>query len=382
MKQRIIALITLVVAVSLLGFGTAKALDLRSGQSPIVDTTEDVDSTLFIAGNSVTVAGHVRGDVFCGAQTVSISGVVDGDVICGASQLEISGQVHGDVRVGASAVSIFGRVDGSVTAGAASITIGRDAVVGRDLTAGAADLTILGKVHRDVLGGSATVLVTGSVGRDVQVETESITLGTSSSIGGNLTYYSQNEVQLNSGAMVAGKTQRFDPPEAVRPTLGQQIMAVVFGFSTMLALGLVLFVLTPRLLAVTAQKGVKSSFAAFGIGVLGLVVPPFVALLLAMTIVGLLATAIVILLWVVLLLTGAVFGANALGQLLAAKLQVSGNWRSLFGLLLGVLVVFLVSLIPFVGWLGFLAAMVWGIGSLLMVAFANSRTKKPASQKA
>src|SRR5690606_15328805 len=86
-------------------WGAAHAQNFRSGNSVTVGANEVVDSTMWVAGRSIDLAGEVNGDVFCAGQNVSVTGTIRGDLLCAAQNITISGVITGDVRVAAQSVT-------------------------------------------------------------------------------------------------------------------------------------------------------------------------------------------------------------------------------------------------------------------------------------
>src|SRR6185369_15950868 len=101
-----VALLAAVCAASF--WGVASAQNFRTGNATTVGANETVNSTLWISGRSIDIAGTVNGDVFCGGQTVTVSGTVRGDLLCAAQTIVISGTVTGDVRSAAQTITLTG----------------------------------------------------------------------------------------------------------------------------------------------------------------------------------------------------------------------------------------------------------------------------------
>src|SRR5436309_3403223 len=71
-----LALLANLIVLLLLAPVAAHAADIRQGSNVVVAAGETVDDDVIAAGQTVTIAGHVTGDVYTGAQTVLVSGTI------------------------------------------------------------------------------------------------------------------------------------------------------------------------------------------------------------------------------------------------------------------------------------------------------------------
>lgn len=72
-------IIFLLVVLVLIGFPPGvQAADFRTGQDVTVPAGETVNGDLYIAGNTITIAGTVNGDIFTAGSSVAVSGTVNG----------------------------------------------------------------------------------------------------------------------------------------------------------------------------------------------------------------------------------------------------------------------------------------------------------------
>ena len=81
------------LALVLLFVAPAFATEFRVGKSASVESGEVIDDDLFIAGNSVLVAGKVTGDVMAAGETVRVTGPVGGSVMAAGRDVRVTGEV-------------------------------------------------------------------------------------------------------------------------------------------------------------------------------------------------------------------------------------------------------------------------------------------------
>jgi len=145
-------------------------------------------------------------------------------VITAAQTVRIDGTVGNSVRAGASTVDVAGRVGGDVLAGATKVNV--TGVVKRDLAVGAQDVSVTNSVGRNVMTGSNTSRSPGS-GRRRQSSVDPRDSGKGGSVVGNLEYWSAEQASVQGN--VAGATSRHEPPTKQAPSGAAGIATAVLG---------------------------------------------------------------------------------------------------------------------------------------------------------
>lgn len=373
------------VLVALLGVlvapvaGHAATTNFRSGTTASVAKDEVVDSTAYLAGTTLTVQGDVKGDLYCAGQTVDISGTVEGDVICAAQNITISGNVLGNVRVAAQTVTLSGPVARSVTAFGQSVTLTSSAVVNNDVTAYGNTLQLAGKVGRDAVVGGESVSLEGTVGRDVTANDAHLTLGSTARVGGGLNYTSNNTVELATGAVVTGKTERHTPPvkeKKAESTFANRFWGVAYWFGAFLLFGWILLGLAPRTYRTASDVMVKQGGWALLAGVVALVMTPIVVVLLMVTVIGIPVAVALMFLWLIALVASYVYSGYAIGAWVASSASWKLKWPGFLSLLLGLVILAALMLIPVVGGLFGFLALVWGLGGIVMTCNRHLKARK------
>lgn len=366
--RKYIAILGFAAALLLAPFFVANAVhaaDFRSGNSTSVGKNEVIDSTLFIAGSNVDVAGEVNGDLFCAGNTVTVTGTVHGDVICAGQVVDIRGTVDGDVRAAGQTVTVSSKVAGNVSAAGMTVTFGADSAA-RDVNMVGETLTFNGNASRDAdLAGTAASM-NGSVGRNAQVAGESVALGSGAKITGNFTYTSRQDVSKANGASVGGATRHDYPKEQDRRDM-DGIRNFFAGLNVLFALAglitaLVLVALMPRLFYSVSSQGVErpllSAFTGLGAMVGGVIL----AIVLAITLIGLPLAGITFLAWIVLLVLSMPVFSFYLGRMLLAK----STTNAFYYMLLGAAIVFITQMIPILGGVVWLIGGWMGAGMLVL----------------
>jgi hypothetical protein len=217
------------------------------------------------------------------------------------------------------------------------------------------------------------------VGGDVRGRVDHLTLD-GAQIGGNLDYTSNNQVQLINGARVAGTTTRQTPTDQGGAAAGNGFIGWLRGLIGIFALGLLFLLLLPGPSTRAIDTLRAQPWASLGIGAAILVVPPIVALI--VFIVGIFIGGwwlglLLIPLWILALAVGYVVSGFLLGRLIFARLGW-GGYHDVIALLGGLVVLTVVGLIPVLGGLVGLAALIFGAGALALMVTQRAARTRPA----
>jgi len=364
---KVIILSLSLLLVSVLAFsGVTSAQSVKTGDSVTVPAGETVDSVLFTGGNTIDIVGTVNGDVYCGGQNVTISGTVHGDVFCAGQTVSISGKVDGSVRLAGQSVTLSGMVQGSATIAAQTFILEKDSVIGRDLLGGTQSATLGGTVVRDLALGASTVTINGQIGRSVKGDIETLTVGSTGKIGGDVTYLSNNNPIVSTGGTISGTVVRTplkqDTQSRSYAPFAFTFASVIYTFVTMLIVSLVIVLLFPALLKDASSKALKAPGRTALIGFAAIVLVPALVLILFVSIVGLPLGFLVLLAWLVIALLSGPFAAYYLGRLI---LKTTKNPATV--MLLGATILIALYFIPILGFFVVFAAYLFGVGLLLPV---------------
>ncbi|MEX0790537.1 MAG: hypothetical protein WD178_07160 [Actinomycetota bacterium] len=363
--------------------GAALAADFRAGDGR-QEVRGAVDDDVYIAGDEIVVSGEVTGDVFAAGRNVRLTGSTGQSFFAGAQEITISGTAGHSARVAGQNVTVSGTVTQDLLGAGQSLTIESEGSVGRDIWAGGQDLIVDGDVGRDIRGAAASVTIGGTVGRNVEVESDNVTIVDGALITGDLIYTSANEADIDPGAEIAGEVIRREPkaqPADDSNPVVDTILSFVRGVAGSFVLGLVLLWLVPALLPTLARTMRTSVAPSLGIGLAGLFIVPVVALIafVISLFIGAFSSIPVLMLAVYgfpLLLAKAAVG-YLIGLMILKKTESDSFGESLKALAVGVTLLTLVELIPFVGGLvGFIVA-VLALGAGIL-AFVNWRKSKDA----
>jgi hypothetical protein len=303
------------------------------------------------------------------------------------STIIVTGPVHGSVRAAGQFVQVGSAVERDVVAAANGVELARNGRVGRDLVGAASTLTVNGPVGRNVNANGRDVVLNSVVGGDVRSDAPNLRLQPSALVPGSLAYTSVNQVEIAQGATVGGVVTRFEPAPLPTAPAGLGVVDWLKGIVGLGLFGLVLLLLFPSAARRTSDVLHRSPWASLGLGAAVLVVAPVLTALIfgAGLLVGGWWLSVPLLGgWVLWLVLGYLMTAVTVGRVILERTR-GQNIHAAASFFVGLLILAVLQLIPFVGGVVGLAAVLFGSGALLsaLQTLRSARANKasePVSQ--
>jgi hypothetical protein len=226
----------------------------------------------------------------------------------------------------------------------------------------------------NIFGGEADVY--GAVTGDINVVGGSLRLRPSARVEGGL-HMLGGYIDRDPSAQVRGNTSRLTPPFVNRVesrsnspfdvmfNLIGAAFAKIAGLVLITLLAIAVVTLFPNHTAVTADVVRHQWLVSGSIGILTFIAMPVVIGLLAITICLIPAAVIFALGWTVAILFGWVIAARVVGEQIAIQLHAK-SWSVLGQTVMGVVILALLGMIPFIGWMIALLTSSVGLGALIL----------------
>jgi cytoskeletal protein CcmA (bactofilin family) len=365
-----LAAILIVTLLMTLAAAPILAFDARSGMGVIVASGEVVDDDLYVAAETITIDGTVNGDLWAAANTITINGIVNGSVMAAGNKININGDVMHAVRAVGESININGSVGGDVLAGCGNLNIAAE--IGGDLLFGAEVALVDGHIEGDIKGSGSAVTIIGGVGGSVELEVETLMILSTANIGGDLTYTSEEEADIQSGAQITGGTTHSVPEvkedgAKIFPFfLFSGVLSKVMSFLMAFVAGLILIFLAPRRLRSIVEAIGSRPGPSAGWGALIVFVTPIAAVLVCLTIIGISAGVIALVLYGIGLYLAQIPVGLLVGRWIIGRFSVVESKAAMVGALaLGLVILKLLSLIPYFGFVIGLAVVIFGLGAIV-----------------
>jgi len=379
-RRALAALRWLALAPALLALApvAAHAADLRQGSDVTIPAGSTVADDLYASGGTVHVNGTIAGSLIAAGGTVDVSGTVQHDVMVAGGTVTISGPVTGTVRVVGGNLRLSGTIGEDLVAAGGTIDVAPGTAIGRDLVLAGGRATVAGQVGRDLTAGAGTLDLSGSVARNVKADVTNLHLENGASIGGNLDYGSDNVAQIDSGATVTGTVTHSPAQFTHQPSAAQRALDTFTGWIRLVvglfALGLLVLLPFGAFGRRAADAIGSDPLRSAGLGMALLIGVPIAALV--VFVLGLLVGG-----WPLALAALALLAIGvAVGYVLAAVFVGRAAFRllrteahPLLDLLVGLVVLTAVGLIPILGGVVDVAAVVLGLGALTLTLFRSWR---------
>lgn len=358
-----------------LAAGTAGADDRPASAA----AEQRLGGDLFIGGGTVTVRQPVAGDLFATGGTVDIDAAVAGDALALGGKLRLGAEVEHSLFAAGGRVTVNGKVGRNLRVLGGQVELGPKGDVNGNLSAAGGQVRLYGRVGGHVQSAGGSLLIDGPVGGDVLATSGQIELGPSARIAGKLRYRSGEVLRQDPSAQVIGGVELLASglgaeaasTPAARGRDRHGAGAAIGGVWTagLIVLAAVLLAATPRVQAGVAQTMAARPGLSLLLGFVLLVCVPVAALLAMLTLIGIPLGLFLVALYLTLLPLAYVSTGIALGDWALQRWQTERaarlGWR--IGAAAAALVALaLLATLPWLGGVVALAALLAGLGALLL----------------
>ena len=387
-KKFAIILLVLITAIALI-LPVVRAAETDSATTSEVEpisidseeTTENQDATVPAEQN------FKQGDVYLSGEDVTIDYVVDGNVFVMAKNVTINSQIGGDAFILADTVTVGeqGYIFSNLFAVANSVNV--QGVV-YDLYSASKELTITGYIYRDIKVGTNSLNLYGTVGRNAFVscdsikfsqestdENETVTTTSQGIINGNLEYSSKNEISIPEGS-VTGEVKYTQINATSMTNIQSYLISLGTIIATAILVWLVCLWLAPKFVKKVGLVDKKKILPEIGLGIISPIILMVVSIVLI--ILGITSSFGLLLLAITFILMGlstSVF-IIAINNLVCNKLKIQKTIGNFGMLIVSSAILWLIGLIPYVGVIVGIIAIIIGLGILVYHLVKKEKTNK------
>ena len=370
--------ISLILAFLFLSGHIASAAGLEAGNNVYVSKDQIISGNFFATGDTITIDGTISGDLISAAKTINVNGRVDGDIISVAQNINVTGEVGGNIRAVANSINLNGSVDRNISVMAEDLVLGPNANITWDALIMAINTEMRGKIEGGLSGRIAQGLIAGRIGKNVNLNLansnkQSLTIASEAVIGGDLNYTSKEDANISSGSSITGKITKENVPINNINWLKIYLWSILFSIFSALVVGLLIIFVGKNISAKILLKieEIPNKLIVPGL-IIALILPPL-ALLLAFTVIGIPLALIIMAWWFIMIYIAKILTAILIGRLLIKKITKKKEPSSLWSLILGVVIWWLLFTIPFIGWILSLIAIWLGLGGIYFYASSQLR---------
>ncbi|MGD8483233.1 MAG: polymer-forming cytoskeletal protein [Thioalkalispiraceae bacterium] len=349
----------------LLGLLSVPASAQQTGET--VTLRGIIKDDVYAAGKRLDIQAEVNGDVVAAGQDVNIDQTINGDVIVAGETVNIRAHVVDDVRAAGRSVVISGNVGDHVVAAGETLRLRANASINGWAWLAGAYIDISGNIGRELKAVGDSISISGEIKGDATLVSEKITLLPGAHIHGQLIYHGTHKPQVHADARIdGGMVQRPVP-------FGDMAMKETGnGGGWLFAVSLIVacifyYLLFPYFSLVAARTVETDPWTSIGLGLAFLVTIPFISMLLLASIIGMLVAFVLLACYLVLLLVGLLNGMLYVadrGLRLVSKQKEIGKGLRTVAIIMAFIALGVVQLVPFLGGLVVLLLLLIGLGAL------------------
>lgn len=385
-KRCVLAASVFVLATGLGAYNSKAHAETHISANDQVSLGGTYDEDVMAFGGEVEVDADIDGDALLVGGVVDFTGSVSGDAMIFGGDLEVSGEVNGKLRVAGGNVEVQAMMTGPALINGGMITLEEEAVSHSDLRVAGGELELNGRANGE------TVL------RGEDIELNGHFAGPVSAIGAHITIGPDavftNTVELKSPSKPSvSETASFDIPYTYTKNTHAdlddismfiqdgdiktliEVMMVIVGVLVLISLfiafliGLILFGVTPEVPLRATYAIENKTGQSFWIGALvSFIVVPLVFVLSLVLIVG----PVFVIAFVI---AGKLCAAFALAVIVLKETPTTLMGRIGY-MFLGLVGLFVLGLVPIIGWIASFLISVMGIGALSLAIF-NAKSFPP-----
>ncbi len=344
----------------------SSALDIRHGEDKITIAADEViDDTLIVAAEQVVIDGDITGDLIAVGEKVTIRSKIGGNVIAFAEELEFETAIQGTVFAAGESITINETgITGNLFIAGEKIRNDSPFLVGGNILLAAKDAELGADIGRELWGAASSLVFSGKIAGDLRYYGAELELTDKAHVGGDLQAMVANDssLQIDDSAVILGERRvEAIPEEAHSHSTSDYYFGRLMKLLAAFLFGLVMYWLFPSLRFASALGG-RELLGTSAWGAVTLITTPLLAILLMITLIGLPIGLAGLLLWIIAMYAAPIVAGAYVGDAILANAE---QHRPILALFLGLLILFVLASIPFVGSATRLIALIVGLGIIV-----------------
>ncbi|MCK9578753.1 hypothetical protein M0R01_04685 [bacterium] len=367
----------LIVSFLLIPVSFSFAMAFSNGEK--VSIQSPIEGNAFLTGSIISIDNEIKGDTFAFGEKIYINGNISGDLICAAKEVVINGYVNGNIRCAFQEMRVRGEIERSVLGLGEKVYVEKNSTIGRDFIFAGSDTTIDGTVRGSLDVNSSVLTINGEIDQNINYYSEEnndvakgLFVNSGSSIKGNVNYNAFGDVKGSGSNVILGSVNKYTPSNEIKKDIKSEIISTL-GFLVSLILSTLAIVLIGgKYLKDLTTKMSSSIWSSVGIGAIAFFALPLLGILLLISNIGAYLGFICFLIWLIIILLAVFFAGISFGKLINEKLFKNRINNFALTSILGILLGYILFVIPVLGFIVFVFALWWGIGGMIL-SFAEKR---------
>ncbi|MBU1174992.1 MAG: hypothetical protein KKH72_06275 [Alphaproteobacteria bacterium] len=332
----------------------------------------------YVAGREASLSQSVENDAFAAGFNVVLSSPVNGDAHAVGYSVTINGPVSGNVYAAGNSVVVAGPVEKDVTAFGSTVSLSGSGTISGNLRTAGGSVTLDKAIAGSAMIAGGTISVNAPIAGNLMLSTESASFGPNARVDGMVEIRAPKPIEVPESVAPASRVSfvRIEPTVIAGDAKGifdraaeghtNSWIGAVFGAIAVIVYGAVLLALFPRRAEAGFMTAMAKPWKSLLFGLLAASVYVGLIPVLAATLIGIPLVPVAVVLLVLAALTGFVAGAYFLADrvLGAFGYETDTLWKRVGALAIGLIAVWILGIIPLVGWLLQFGLGLFGLGAL------------------
>ena len=376
MRRFITGIIAFTLSLTMLLSGSAIAF--ADDSSSVTDSS----GTVYESGTDYGVSSSSRltsaKDYYWAGEELNAGAIKIGyDLIAAGRTINVSsGKIGGAARIAAQYINLSNvEIARNVSLAAQSISLS-----GTSFDSGvfaAMDVNIDGGKAQAVNIFASNVFINGRIDGDLYVECENLEFGPKAVVTGTIRGESSNEPVMAKGARLGQIDVTINPDivsENEESSNDFSFLDILHSLGMLAFIWLLIRLAGDGLLDASTEHFMKRTAGTFALGAAVFLGAPFAMIILMITLIGIPAAFILMMLYAIAIIISIPYAGSVLGRAFCnAKRPAASPWASTAA---GALILWIMCRIPFIGWLIRIAAIMFTAGTLTQMANAKLKESK------
>lgn len=382
MNKIIIVLVVFVIL--FLNFVNIANAAVVRGNDTVSFDEQASNQDVYLFGGTVIVSSPIQEDLTVAGGNITIDEKIGKDILMAGGNIALHGNIGESARIAGGNITIDAPISRDLIVTGGSVTLTRKASVSGDIIFAGGNIIINAPVKGSVTLNGGEAQINSAIDGDVSGNIGHLTLGNNTFIGGNLSYSSSEQARILEGAVIRGEHdfKRVEGGKDGKEKFGALVgIGAVYKLVMDIVFGLVLVYLLRQFTSLVISRIHSQPFISGLLGFSYLILGLFGGLILFITIwLGFVS----LLLYFLALLLGMGFGIVFLGWLVMKiweernSRKYTLDWKAP---VVGGMLMFVLSLIPIIGWLVGFVVYLLALGGLTKEAYEVIRGSQGHARK-
>jgi len=323
----------------------SQAIVFRSSEKLIqIPAGEVIHDDLYLAGNIVIIDADIEGDIFAIAKEIYLNGTIHGNINIIAQNAILDQKSVNTIRILAKDLTNTGTVKNDMLTAGETITIGKTS-----------------QINGNLLLAATAANISGTTKGNVNIRANTLTIDDKTNISGNLEYLA-TDAKVSDKIKVGGKVIVMEKKieEKINERLPwikfifNKIVGKIYGLTVMFIFGIGFIIFLPARLSMVIKESVTYPGKSLLTGSLVAAATPAASIVLAFTFIGLPFSLILVSIFGFAVYISKIFVAIITGKYLIAKIKKTNlnlEVNQIQELFIGLITLFIINRIPILGFI-------------------------------